>query len=252
MKRGLGELLDCLQAVVLPQRCMVSRSMLIPGERCVTDAVWAVVQAQLAEGSCRRCMAPSPRGPVDRCPNCGRLPRAWDRGVRLGPYAGMWRRVIHAYKLGGRSDAAGWLAGLLAERVRAAGIRADWVVPVPQHWRRWLERGEGPVRSLCEPLAARLGLRVCPLLACTGLMPTRVGMSHARRLEMAEREFCLNRFRVGLAARLLAARGGQLAGRRVLLVDDVATSRGTLAACGRLLRRAGLGVDVAVLAATGG
>ena len=42
------------------------------------------------------------------------------------------------------------------------GLGADSVVPVPLHWRRRWWRGYNQSEALARPIAARLGLPLCP------------------------------------------------------------------------------------------
>jgi ComF family protein len=125
-------------------------------------------------------------------------------------------------------------AGCAEGRLHALG--ADLVVPVPLHWRRRWQRGYNQSEALARPLAARLGLSCRPwCLRRIRHTPQQPSQRAAGRLENVRGAF--------------RARGGVLAGRTILLVDDVLTTGSTASEAARALRQAGARrVVVAVLA----
>lgn len=199
------------------------------------------------------------RGPAI-CSDCrsGIFPFAAARAA--GPYEGLLREVVHRLKYHRRRSLARPLGGLLAaaaaELLRAgrpAGTAAPplspvevrtpfgrggpLLVPVPVSARRLRERGFNHAELLAREAGGVLGLPVAPVLLKTKETPPQVGLSGAVR-------------RVNLAGVFALADRGAVAGRPVLLIDDVLTTGSTAAGCARALLDGGAaGVWVAVVAA---
>ncbi|HEU0257401.1 MAG TPA: ComF family protein [Microbacteriaceae bacterium] len=150
-----------------------------------------------------------------------------------GRYEGTLRRVILAYKDGGRTDCGPALAGLLRAALRAAltqvpagevvarqGIRLTTVPSTRAAWRR---RGYRPVPRL----ASHAGLKPAQILR-----PLRQSVDQAA-LDRAARE---------------ENRSGSLAARRVpagsawLLIDDIVTTGATTREVARAIGAAGGGL----------
>jgi ComF family protein len=180
----------------------------------------------MAPPFCAGCGREAPRSapPSFRCQDCAReLPRI--DGIRAAArYDGPIRSAVHRLKYDGRRAVAGQLAGYLAEA--ASDLPADAVVPLPLHPNRLRVRGYNQSELLAHELASRLGLPL--LLAAQRVRETedQIGKNRRQRQENVKGAFaCADRDLV--------------AGRHLLLVDDVCTTGSTLFACAAPLLKAG-------------
>lgn len=138
------------------------------------------------------------------------------------PYAGVARQALLALKHEGRTELARPLAPMLLAAVTAAwhGSGAELLVPVPGSRAAAARRGFGPVALM----ARRAGLAVTHALRPVSAGPEQKVLRLEQRLATD-------------AGRWRAS--SRVSGHRVLLVDDVVTSGGTLRAATRALRAAG-------------
>ncbi len=139
------------------------------------------------------------------------------------------RRLVHRLKYEDRLDLARPLARMMAAAGRSLIAESDCIVPVPLHrWRLWRRRFNQAV-LLAKPIAEASGLPLAPqALIRIRATRTQVGLSRAARAENLS-----GAFRVPPEAAHLVA------GRRILLVDDVTTTGATGNAAARALIRGG-------------
>ena len=144
------------------------------------------------------------------------------------PFTGPTRRALHELKYAGNRRLARPLGGLLAERWRRAGIGGEVLVPVPVHAERLRQRGYDQAVLLAEAAGAVLGL---PMVAALGRVERTAAMHGLGRDARSAN--------VGSAFALDPGSRSSVAGRWVVLVDDVTTTGASLAACAAVLRAAG-------------
>jgi ComF family protein len=191
--------------------------------------------------SCRGCLRPLARGragdPV--CAACRAAPPAYDRALAVWWYRPPIDAVLRAFKFGGLD----FLGRGLADAALDAGVAGwlpplDLVVPMPLAWPRRLRRGFNQAERFARPLARRLGLPLSRAIARRGRPRAQSRLGRAARGANAAQSF---------HARAPAA----LAGRRVLLVDDVLTTGATArAAAASLIAGGAARVTVLVAAWT--
>lgn len=176
------------------------------------------------------------QGPL--CPACAARPPAFAAARAALRYDEAARRLVLPFKHLDRTELAAPLARHMARAGAALLARAEAVAPVPLHWRRLLARRYNQAALLSARLARRAGVPHLPgLLRRTRATPPLGERGAAERAAVLEGAFAVS------------ARGAaRIAGRRVLLVDDVMTSGATAEACARALLTAGAAA-VEVLAA---
>jgi ComF family protein len=166
-------------------------------------------------------------------------PPPFDRARAVAVYDDVARRLVHGLKYRDRLELARWMAGWMARAGGELITAADVVVPVPLHRRRLWWRRYNQSALLAETLAAKAGKPVTNLaLVRIRATAQQVGLSADERDRNVRGAF-----------RVTAEGKRILAGRRVLLVDDVFTTGATVRACTRAVLRAGAtAVDVLTFA----
>ena len=172
---------------------------------------------------CDACWLPK----VDYCFTCAERPLAFDRLRSVCRYEGQARSLVHKLKFGYQSCLAEPLAAEMQPLLAAADPDADLLVPVPMPGRRERERGFNQSHLLAKHIATRAGLPVVQALSRSRDSGTQVSSSTA--------EERWRRVRGAFAIKQLDA----IANRRIVLIDDVATTGATLDACARVLLDAG-------------
>ena len=144
------------------------------------------------------------------------------------PFAGPVRAALHDLKYAGEQRLAEPLGAAVARRWARVGVGADLLVPVPVHAERERRRGYDQAALIAAVAATHLGL-------------PSVRALERRRATVAQFELGRGERASNVAGAFAVGRAGHgvVAGRWVLLVDDVVTTGATLAACGEALIRAG-------------
>lgn len=166
-------------------------------------------------------------------------PPVFGRARAAALYEGTARDLVHRLKYSDRLDLARAMARMMATAGHDLLPEADLVVPVPLHrWRLWRRRFNQA--ALLARLVARHGGLPCDVRALARIKATRSQVGLTRHQRAANLQ---GAFRVPETAR------PHIAGRRVLLIDDVTTTGSTGNAAARALIRGGAaGVDLLTFA----
>jgi ComF family protein len=169
---------------------------------------------------CQRCHAPLM---VDhRCRKCAHHPLRLSGLRSAGAYQEPLRACIHALKYDGVTRMAQPLGLLLAQTYQRTGLRGDLVVPVPLHADRQYRRGYNHAALLARICAQTLGLPYKDaILTRVRDTAAQAGLSSQERVHNMVGAF-------GCATRSVVP---AIAGKRVIIIDDVATTGATLEEC---------------------
>lgn len=204
---------------------------------------WSELQP-LSGPCCPRCGRPfvSPHAlahsPSHTCSPCRRRPPSYTRAWSLYRYDGPLEDAIKLFKYHNKVALRWALADLLAEKCHEFPA-VDVVMPVPLHASRLREREYNQSLLLATRTAGacNVSLSYDNLIRIRETVP-QTALRRRLRLNNLRRAFSVCRPR-------------EIAGKRVLLVDDVFTTGTTVNECAKALRKAGASdVYVATLART--
>jgi len=226
--------------LVFPPFCPLCAGRLGSGRRDpLCGRCWERLE-RIVSPCCRLCGAPFGAFPGDDvsvrgttlggslCGGCRVARPPWAYARAATHYGDHARDALHTFKFGGRRALALPLGDLLAELGPALPLAAvDVVVPVPLHPRRERERGFNQSWLLARRLAIVWGLT-----ARADVLARRVATAAQTDLGAAAR-------RLNVRDAFTVRRPELVAGRHVLLVDDVLTTGATAAACAVALRSGG-------------
>lgn len=163
----------------------------------------------------------------DSCPFCSRWRLQID-GIRsLFLFQDLIRHAIHQLKYGNFKALAAPFGRLLAESLAAGPLSVDTAVPVPLHPRRLRQRGYNQAGLLASEVGRITGVTVVDgslTRARNTSAQTEAASAEARRRNVHGAFSCID---------------SRLAGKKVLLIDDVCTTGATLDACAVAVKSAG-------------
>jgi len=189
----------------------------------VCEACWRALPR--ADGTrCAVCAESLAAADAERCGRCWILPPAFCALRAAAPYRGSARSILLAFKFRGADYLGLHLARVMVERIGAPDSAPDEVTAVPATGGARRRRGYHAASVLAESVAESLGVRYAP--------------GRLRKIRETERQSGL-----ALERRRSNVRGAfRVKGsppRRILLVDDVATSGWTARECASALVGAG-------------
>ena len=166
-------------------------------------------------------------------------PPAYDRARAAVRYDEIARALVISFKYADRLDLAPMMGRWMARAGREVLADADALLPVPLHWRRLWTRRFNQAAALAGAISDISGVPVRHgTLKCVRATPQQVGLSKPERANNVQGAF-----------QVPPEQKAEIAGKRVVLIDDVLTSGATVDTCARALLRAGCAhVDVLVFA----
>jgi ComF family protein len=170
-----------------------------------------------------------------RCELCRRAGPPYVRAIAYGSYDGGLRELIHLLKYDKVRPAANVLGRMLAEVIAelepAFGSTEILVVPVPLHASKKRERGFNQ-----SDLMARAAVKQSSL---GGRLKLQSELLQRKRITKSQIGLTRHQRRENLRGAFTVTDPSEVAGRIVLLIDDVFTTGTTVSECARILRRAG-------------
>ena len=218
-----------LAALCFPPRCLCC------------DALLASPAPPLFCGECRHAIDfireplcpvcgrafPDCAGDNHLCGNCLSHPPHFDSARAVAHYRDPLAHAIHTFKYRRRTFGLASFGALLPETLPAPYLAPELILPVPLHRQRLRERGFNQALLLARAFYPALRERIEPeLLTRHRATPSQTGLSGSTR-----RRNLKGSFRVTDPARL--------AGKTILLVDDVFTTGSTADECARTLKKGG-------------
>lgn len=202
------------------RRCLLcgapsGRQPLCPA--CLADLPW------LRQPHCPQCGLPTPNGEV--CGACLKRPPAFDRTLAALVYTFPLDQMIPRLKYHGQLAIAPALGTCLAQAA-ATAPRPDCLVPMPLHPARIRQRGFNHATEIARDVAKKLDLPL-DTTSCRRIRdtPPQMGLKHdARRGNVRGAFACTEK---------------DVAGKRIVLIDDVMTTGTSLDELAATLKRAG-------------
>lgn len=228
-----------LADLLLPPLCLACRAP-VSGHDGLCPACWPGIDF-IEPPVCDRLGIPLPYATDEVLISAGAMadPPVYDRARVVARYGGVMRDLVHDLKFRDRHESMAQFGRWLVHAGRSILPEADIVVPVPLYALRLWSR-----RFNQSALLARAVSRVSTVphdpfvLARIRRTESQVGLSAAQRKRNVRAAFAVPE-----------KRRAAVAGKRVVLVDDVITTGATANACARALKRAGaVHVDVLALA----
>lgn len=197
---------------------------------------------KVAPPVCLHCGLPFPGLSQDRPNYCGRClsnPPPYSKARYAVLYEGGLRKGLLRFKYGGALYVSPTLAAILTDAFQASFVAEefDTIIPVPIHRKRLLDRGFNQALILAKRLSGTIGIPVdAASFVKTRDTAPQVGLSRSERERNVRGSFGVSRPAV-------------IRAKRILLLDDVATTGTTISEASRTLAASGASrVEVLVLA----
>jgi len=241
---------ESLFATLFPSDCRLCGAALTEASRLPVCSACVESIRRIEAKTCAVCgeLVPGAEGGADevRCGMCQRARMPFAKAVAYGSYDGALRGLMPLLKYDGVRPAGNVLGRMLAEAMaglKFAAEKAPLMIPVPLSAGRGRQRGFNQAEEIARAALQHWEDKIAPARTPVPHRPSELELntSALRRTRETQSQTGLTRHqrRANLRGAFVAARPEQIAGREIILVDDVYTTGTTAYECARVLRRAG-------------
>lgn len=229
--------------LLFPRRCAICRDSIMPdsiSDMCdgckksiaVTDATACELCGKIIDGSLVD-------AGIIRCGYCRTKSPPVEQTVFGMRYEGTARDLIHQFKFNGRQRLAKSIVPMLCAKLhrRVEMEKIDLVIPVPLHIRRLFKRGYNQSYLIAREVSRIFSIPVsADILHRCRDTDQQWSQTRAQRLSNMRGAF-------------MVRNSGRIAGKRVLLVDDIMTTGATMFESARAVKKSGADCVIAGVAA---
>ncbi len=230
MTKEHGGFWDIWKNLFFPRRCTFCRKLLpLKASQSICTDCMNKLPFTLVHHRCRRCGRPVLAG-EKLCHHCRGDVKPAYLGISA-PY--LYAEPVRSAMLRFKRERYQGYAQIFAEHMRillfhdCPGRVFDWVVSAPPRGQRMRKEGYDQAAHLGKTLAKKMGIPYLPSALCQ--KETREKQSSLLR----EKRFD------NIAGNIKVIKPKAVAGKRILLVDDVTTTGATLKEAAKMLRKAG-------------
>ena len=224
----MTSLFGAIQDLLFPPTCLgctrrldTHRPPLFCGD-CLENLVF------IGSPRCPCCGIPFAVGTDHLCGDCLQQHYAFDRARSLLLYKAPVADIIVQLKFSGQLSGLTTLGHLAAEAACLQELsEPELIVPVPLHTERLRGRGFNQATLIAQACFPQWIDRL------------RVDILYRRRVTTPQSQLSGRERRSNLQRVFAVKEGGEVQGKRILLVDDVLTTGSTIDECAKVLRRAG-------------
>jgi len=225
MKTSGHDILQHALALFVPERCILcGKPLLFREHHC-----------------CKKCL--SGLEPVTfQCDRCGGIldgdtclicsDRMWfiSRNISVLDYGKGLKELLYQFKTQQKKRLHHHFGDIISKRLLEEPFMGslDLIVPVPVSRKRKRQRGYNQARLMAAETSRRTGLQVKEVLNTLSRKGNQKNMSYSRRF-------------LNVPGRFSVKKRADVAGKSILLVDDVLTTGATINECARILKGAGAG-----------
>lgn len=235
--KSVFKFLNTVVDIIYPRVCLVCRTPL--KDRACVDATvclecWSKIKIN-APPFCNRCGRHLEKTHLAKniCPSCIRNELHFDRAFSPCKYDGIIKELIHEFKYKGKDHIGLTLSKLMIDFIKEYDLPLeylDYIAPVPLHKTKLREREFNQAEILGRNIASYFNKNLLKdALVRNRFTKTQTELEHQERLQNIQGCFTV-------------ARGADIKGKNILLIDDVLTSAATASEAALTLKKSGANI----------
>lgn len=217
-----------LLGLVFPSKCIACHVGIGVDSRICFEC-WKQIEF-ISHPSCPKCDYPFEFEIGDSmiCGNCVKNEMHFDNSKSVFRYGEVSKILVHKLKYSDKLHVAKYLATLMFKKIQSEKGKFDFIIPVPMHRKKLRSRFYNQAALIARHLSSLSSIPFLPNgLSKTLNHPPQTGLRRELRKNNVKNSFAITKKYVNL-----------IAGKNILLIDDVYTTGSTVNECSRVLKNA--------------
>ncbi len=225
MIKWLSKICGSIESLVFPPTCIICGQLQSEGRSFLCNLCFREIIFLRQIRKCEICSLPITEEEV-QCQDCRQLNPKFDKLISIFLYDGIGAEIMKFIKFNGKY----LLIHNFIEDIKEilSQYEFDTIVPIPSHIRKFISRGYNPSYSIATLISKLYSKPIVYALEKVKEKPSQLELSIEERLRNPSDAFKLSK-----------KAKDTVAGKIILLVDDIATTGATLSSCANILKNEG-------------